>query len=73
MVLCEAFLKPLVRLRRPAQPKRIGAPFLAIVQMETMKIARGVYQYTAIDDCSSFRVLGVYSRSIEPDHPRQRE
>lgn len=30
--------------------------------MDTMKIARGVYQYTAIDDCLRFRVLAVYPR-----------
>ena len=30
--------------------------------MDTMKIAPGVYQYTAIDDCSRWRVLGVYPR-----------
>lgn len=28
--------------------------------MDTMKVAPGVYQYTAIDDCSRFRVLGLY-------------
>ena len=27
-----------------------------------MKIAPGIYQYTAIDDCSRFRVLAVYPR-----------
>lgn len=27
-----------------------------------MKIARGVYQYKAIDDCSRFRILAVYPR-----------
>ena len=27
-----------------------------------MKLMPGVYQYTAVDDCSRFRVLGVYSR-----------
>jgi transposase InsO family protein len=32
------------------------------VQMDTMKIAPGVYQYTAVDDCSRFRVLGIYPR-----------
>lgn len=32
------------------------------VQIDTCKIADGIYQYTAIDDCSRFRVLGVYSR-----------
>jgi hypothetical protein len=30
--------------------------------MDTMKIAPGVYQYTAVDDYSRFRVLGVYAR-----------
>jgi transposase InsO family protein len=30
--------------------------------METCKIAPGVYQYTAVDDCSRYRVLGVFSR-----------
>jgi len=31
--------------------------------MDTMKIARRIYQYTAIDDCSRFRVLAVYPRT----------
>ena len=30
--------------------------------MDTCKIAPGIYQYTAIDDCSRYKVLGVYSR-----------
>lgn len=30
--------------------------------MDTMKIARSIYQYTAIDDCSRFRVLAVCPR-----------
>ncbi len=30
--------------------------------METCKIAPGIYQYTAIDDCSCYRVLRCYSR-----------
>lgn len=62
-VLCEASVKPLVRPRRPAQPRRYSRPVPGDrVQMDTMKIARGVYQYTAIDDCSRFRVLAVYPR-----------
>ena len=32
------------------------------VQMDVCKICPGTYQYTAIDDCSRFKVLGVYSR-----------
>jgi hypothetical protein len=30
--------------------------------MDTRKIAPGLYQYTAIDDCSRFQVLGVFPR-----------
>ncbi|SAK93247.1 hypothetical protein AWB75_06647 [Caballeronia catudaia] len=62
-ILCEASVKPLVRYRRPETPKRYSRPVPGDrVQMDTMKVARGVYQYTAIDDCSRFRVLAVYSR-----------
>ena len=32
------------------------------VQMDTMKIQPGLYQYTAEDDCSRFLVAGVYPR-----------
>lgn len=32
------------------------------VQMDVCKIAPGVYQYTAIDDCSRYKVLGVFPR-----------
>lgn len=32
------------------------------VQMDTCKIAPGIYQYTAIDDCTRFRVLAVFAR-----------
>ncbi|TPE39210.1 IS481 family transposase [Pontibacter mangrovi] len=32
------------------------------VQMDVCKIDTGIYQYTAIDDCSRFRVLHIYSR-----------
>ncbi|MCO8319752.1 IS481 family transposase [Burkholderia multivorans] len=62
-VLSEAGVKPLVRSRRPTQPKRYSRPVPGDrVQMDTMKIARGAYQYTAIDDCSRFRVLAIYPR-----------
>lgn len=40
-------VKPLIRSRRPAQPKRDSRPVPGDrVQTETMKIARGAYQYT---------------------------
>ena len=32
------------------------------VQMDVCKIAPGIYQFTAIDDCSRYKVLGVYRR-----------
>lgn len=32
------------------------------VQMDTCKIAPGLYQYTAIDDCTRYRVLRLYKR-----------
>jgi transposase-like protein len=30
--------------------------------MDTCKIAPGLYQYTAIDDCTRIRVLALYKR-----------
>lgn len=32
------------------------------VQMDVCKIAPGLYQYTAIDDCTRFKILALYSR-----------
>lgn len=32
------------------------------VQMDVCKIAPGLYQYTAIDDCTRFKILGLYPR-----------
>ncbi len=32
------------------------------VQLDTCKIAPGMYQYTAIDDCSRYRVMKLYKR-----------
>ena len=32
------------------------------VQLDVCKIGPGLYQYTAVDDCSRFQVLGLYSR-----------
>ena len=44
-------------------PKRYSRPIPGDrIQTDTMKVAPGVYQYTAVDDCSRFRVLAVYSR-----------
>ena len=32
------------------------------VQMDVCKIAGGIYQYTAIDDCTRYKVLAIYKR-----------
>jgi len=62
-VLVAADAKPLLKPRRQEASKRYSRPVPGDrVQMDTMKIAPGVYQYTAVDDCSRFRVLGVYPR-----------
>jgi transposase InsO family protein len=61
--LDHAAVKPLKRARRPDKPKRYNRPAPGDrVQMDTMKVRPGVYQYTAVDDCSRFRVLGLYPR-----------
>ena len=50
------------RLRRKGT-KRYSRPVPGDrVQMDTCKIAPGLYQYTAIDDCTRFQVLGLYPR-----------
>lgn len=32
------------------------------MQIDTCKIAAGLYQYTAVDDCTRYRVLGFYKK-----------
>jgi transposase InsO family protein len=52
-------------LRRPQRKehKRYQRPIPGDrVQMDTCKIAKGLYQYTAVDDCSRFLVIPVYPR-----------
>ncbi|MDC7225958.1 MAG: IS481 family transposase [Spirochaetales bacterium] len=62
-VLSQLDVKP---LRRPKREKKYKRYEKAIpgerVQMDVCKIKNGCYQYTAIDDCSRYRVLRVYSR-----------
>ena len=61
--LDRADVKRLRRPKRTADPKRYSRPIPGDrLQLDTMKLARGVYQYTAIDDCTRFRVLGLYPR-----------
>jgi transposase InsO family protein len=56
-------VKPLSRFQRPKVFKRYSRPIPGDrVQMDTCKIAPGLYQYTAIDDCSRYKVVGAYPR-----------
>ncbi len=56
-------MKPIVTYRRKKDFQRYERPIPDDrVQMDTCKIAPGIYLYTAIDDCSRYRVLRCYSR-----------
>jgi transposase InsO family protein len=47
---------------RPRQPKRYTRPVPGDrVQIDTCKVGKHLYQFTAIDDCTRMRVLGLYS------------
>ncbi len=62
-VLSAASVKPIITYRRKKDFQRYERPIPGDrVQMDTCKIAPGIYQYTAIDDCSRYRVLRCYSR-----------
>jgi len=62
-VLTRAGTKPLKRWRRKAHNKRYSRPIPGErVQMDTCKIAPRIYQYTAVDDCTRYRVLAIYPR-----------
>ena len=55
--------RPLVRVRKRADVKRYSAPLPGDrVQMDSMKIGAGKYQFTAIDYCTRIRVLRLYGR-----------
>lgn len=57
-VLTNANVKPLVRLSRKKEFVRYARPIPGErVQMDTCKIAPGCYQFTAVDDCTRYRVL----------------
>jgi transposase InsO family protein len=62
-VLTSQHVKPLKKLRRKKEFKRYQRPIPGDrIQMDTCKIAPGIYQYTAVDDCSRWRVLQIYKR-----------
>lgn len=54
---------PLYRRPRSTRGKRYSRPIPGDrVQLDTFKVCPGCYQFTAVDDCSRFRVLGLYPR-----------
>ncbi len=62
-VLVRNNVSPLKRYTRRKKFNRYAMKIPgARVQMDTMKLAPNFYQYTAIDDCTRYRVLRVYSR-----------
>ncbi|MFV0644580.1 MAG: IS481 family transposase [Sphingomonadaceae bacterium] len=51
------------QLKRRKSPKRYSRPIPGDrVQMDVCKIAPGHYHYAAIDDCSRYKVMGLYPR-----------
>ena len=62
-VLSQSAVAPLMRKRREKIWNRYSRPIPGErVQMDTCKIASGLYQYTAIDDCTRYLVVGIYPR-----------
>ncbi len=60
-VLTVNAVKNIVKLKRKKKYKRYQRPIPGDrVQIDTCKIAPGIYQYTAVDDCSRFRVLDIF-------------
>lgn len=62
-VLQQHHVPPINRQRRKQRYRRYQRPVPGDrVQMDTCKVAKGLYQYTAVDDCSRFLVVALYSR-----------
>ena len=62
-VLQKHAVKPVKKYRRKTSYLRYACPIPGErVQMDTCKIAPGLYQYTAVDDCTRYRVLRLYTR-----------
>ncbi len=56
-------VKPIKKFRRKKDFIRYQRPIPGDrVQMDTCKLAPGIYQYTSIDDCTRCRVLRIYRR-----------
>jgi len=56
-------VKPIKKLRKKKDFIRYERPIPGDrVQMDTCKIAPGIYQYTSVNDCTRYRVLRIYCR-----------
>lgn len=54
---------PVRRPKRPVNPKRYSMHVPGErAQMDTMKLAPGLYQYTLVDDCTRYLVAALYPR-----------
>lgn len=62
-VLTSNNVMPVKRIRKKSEYRSYERPIPGDrVQMDTCQIAPRLYQYTAIDDCTRYRVLRLYSR-----------
>jgi transposase InsO family protein len=62
-VLQKHQVKPLQKIRRRKEVKRYQCDIPGErIQMDTCKIGPGVYQYTAVDDCTRYKVVAIYPR-----------
>ena len=60
-LLSRAAVAPLHRHKRRRPFKRYSRPYAGDrVQIDSVKVADGLYPFTAIDDCTRMRVLGLY-------------
>ena len=63
-MLSSADVKPIKKLKRKKKYIRYERPIPGDrAQADTCKIAPGIYQYTAVDDRSRWRVLKIYTRA----------
>lgn len=62
-VLQKHQVKPLKKIRRNKEVKRYQCELPGErVQIDVCKIGPGVYQYTAVDDCTRYKVVAAFSR-----------
>lgn len=62
-VLKRLQVKGLKRFQRKKRYRRYERPVPGDrVQMDVFKVRPGLYQYTSVDDCTRYRVLGLYPR-----------